>query len=84
MDNSKYLINVYWEPKRISGQQEVSIAGITQSIPSYTEGYYIASMPEIQILATGSTRTDAFNNLLTISASASNYGNPALSTFKTY
>jgi hypothetical protein len=84
MDNSKYLVNVYWEPKRSTGQQEVNVGGVTQSMPSYTEGYYVASMPEIQISATGSTRTDAFNSLLTLSATASNFGNPALGTHKKY
>ena len=84
MDNSKYLINVYWNPKRISGQQEVLIGGVTQSMPAYTDGYYVASMPEIQISATASDRATAFNNLLNIAATASNFGNPALSTDKKY
>ena len=68
----------------MTGQQEVLIGGVTQSMPSYTEGYYVASMPEIQISATGPDRTVAFNNLLIIASTASNFGNPALQTFKTY
>jgi len=84
MDNSKYLVNVYWQPKRATGQQLVLIAGVTQSIPSYTDGYYVASMPEILLAATASTRDDAYNNLITLAATASNSGNPALDTTKTW
>lgn len=77
MDNSKYLINVYWQPKRATGQQLVFASGVTYSVPTYTEGYYVASMPEINLSTTASDRATAFNDLLSLVATASNFGNVA-------
>lgn len=84
MNNDKYLVNISYVPKRINGQQSVSIAGVTQSIPSYSDEYFVASMPEVKISATGSSRSDALTNLEIIAGSASNTGNPPLSTFRTW
>lgn len=84
MDNSKYLININWVPKQMNGYQDISSGGVTYSVPSYTEGYYVASMPEVKIAATASTRGDALNNLITLSLSTDSPGNPPLSTFRTY
>ena len=77
MNNPKYLVNIYYYPKQVSGQQLVSIAGVTQSLPTYSGNYFVATMPEVKILATGSTYADALDNLLII-ATASTTPSPAL------
>lgn len=70
MTNPKYLVNISWSMPHVSGMTAVSISGVTQSLPTYSGGYYVASMPEVKIVATGSTYETALSNLLLI-ASAS-------------
>ena len=86
MENPKYLVNIYHEPRRVQGQQLVSISGVTQSVPTYTSEYFVASMPEMKISATGSSYGDALTNLLAIAtASTTVYpGTPPLSYTKTW
>jgi len=66
----KYLVNVSYVPSHVNGQQEVNINGVTQSMPSYSSEYWIASAPEIKLTATGSSQVGAFNNLIDL-------GNPS-------
>jgi len=73
MTNPQYLVNISWYPVRATGQAAVYYGGVTSSVPTYSGGYYIASMPELRgISSTGSTYADALNNLLLV-ASASLY-----------
>jgi hypothetical protein len=78
----RYLVNISHQPSYAKGQELVNIAGVTQSIPTYTDTFYVASMPEIKIAATGSSYEEALDNLL-IAASASN-GNEPLSDIRTF
>lgn len=79
----RYLVNISHQPAYAIGQELVNIAGITQSIPTYSNTFYVASMPEIRIAATGSSYTEALDNLL-IAASASNTGIEPLSGIRTF
>jgi hypothetical protein len=78
----RYLVNISHQPAYAKGQELVNIGGVTQSIPTYTDTFYVASMPEIKIAATGSSYEEALDNLL-IAASASS-GNEPLSDIRTF
>ena len=79
----KYYINISYVPSRPNGQQLVNIGGVTQSMPTYSSEFWVANMPEAKVVATGSSQTDAFNNLL-IAASGSNTGNEPYSNVRTW
>lgn len=88
MDYPKYNINLSYQPSVVSGQNYVIVGGVTQSYTTtaYSSGYYIASMTEVKLYATGSTYETALANLL-ILATASSFptpGNPPLSNTKTW
>jgi len=70
MEYPKYLVNIAYYPSRPNGQQIVYLNGVTQSIPVFEAGYYLASMPELKIAASGSNYTTALGNLLTIATSS--------------
>jgi hypothetical protein len=74
MDNPKYLINISFVPMAPNGQQLVGISGVTYSMPTYSGEYFIASMPEVRISATGSSYTTALANLLLIATASTTYG----------
>ena len=86
MDYPKYQVNISYYPARTSGQQLVNIGGVTQSMPSYQEGYYLASMPEIKIAASGSSYPDALNNLLVIATASTTIdpGNGPYNSIRTW
>lgn len=70
MENPKYLVNIsYVHPYR-TGSIGVSQSGVWQTIPVYSTGIYLATMPEIRISATGSTYAGALTALLAVSANA--------------
>lgn len=71
MENPQYLVNIFYEPTHVSGQQLTSLNGVTYSVPTYTSGYFVATMPEVKIFATGSSYTDALTNLLNIATASS-------------
>lgn len=79
----KYYINVSYVPSRPNGQQLINIGGVTQSIPTYSSEFWVASMPEARVTATGSSQTDAFTNLLAAAAST-NTGNEPYSNVRTW
>lgn len=88
MDYPKYLINLSFQPSVASGQNYVLVGGVTQSYTTtaYSGNYYIASMPEVKLVATGSTYETALANLL-ILATASTFptpGNPPLNNIRTW
>jgi len=75
MDNPKYFVTISNVPSRTNGQQNVNIAGVTQSMNTYSGEYFVASMPELRITATGSSYTDALDNLLIIATASSTLNN---------
>jgi hypothetical protein len=86
MTNPTYQVNISYYPARATGRKSVNISGVTYSTLSYSDGYFIASMPEIQISATGTGYVDALNNLLLIATASStntNGQNP-LSSIRTW
>jgi hypothetical protein len=70
MEYPKYLVNISYYPSRPAGQQIVYLNGITQSMHTYDAGYYLASMPELKIAASGSNYTTALNNLLAVATAS--------------
>ena len=75
MTNPTYRVNISHYPARPIGQQLVNVSGVTSSVMAYADGYFIASMPELKISATGSGYVEALNNVLAI-ATASTTTNP--------
>jgi hypothetical protein len=86
MEYPKYLVNIAYYPSRVNGQSLVIVNGVTQSMPTYQEGYYLASMPEIKIVASGSSYTTALNNLLAIATASSTIdpGNGPYNSIRTW
>lgn len=86
MQNPTYLVTISYQPSRANGQQSVFIGGVTSSIPSYSSEYFLASMPELKIAATGSTYQTALQNLLNIATASSFYdsGNGPYNGIRTY
>ena len=80
MDNPKYLINISVVPARANGQELVSISGVTYSLPTYSGEFFVASMPEVRISATGSSYTQSLANLLLIATASTTQspGHPPL------
>jgi hypothetical protein len=74
MENPKYLVNIYYNPLEVSGQQKVLINGVTHSLPTYKGNFFVASMPEVKIFATGSTYQTALSNLLLIATASTTTG----------
>lgn len=66
MENPKYLVNIsYVHPYR-TGSIGVSQSGVWETLPVYSTGIYLATMPEIRISATGSTYAGALTALLSV------------------
>jgi hypothetical protein len=84
MKNNKYLVNISWTAPYRTGMTAVSISGVTHSLPIYSGGYYIATMPEVRISATGSTYESALNNLLIIASSSVNPGYLPINNTRTW
>jgi hypothetical protein len=79
MTNPKYLVNISWTPGGLSGQSLVNVGGVTYSMITRSDGYFVSSMPEIKLYASGSSYTDALTNLLLVaSASTDDGGYPPL------
>jgi hypothetical protein len=75
MDNPRYLVNIVYVPARHTGQQKITVNGVTQSMPTYSTEMFVASMPEIRIAASGSTYQTALSNLLLIATSSTTPSN---------
>lgn len=66
MTNPKYQVNIsYQEPFR-SGSTGATVSGTWVTYPVFSGGWYVASMPEVGILATGSTYETALDALIAI------------------
>jgi hypothetical protein len=84
MTNPTYQVNISYYPARVSGRQLVNTGGVTYSTLSYSDGYFIASMPELKITATGTGYVDALNNVLAIATASENPGYNPLSNIRTW
>ena len=68
MTNPKYTVNIYYSSPYRSGSIGATGAnGLWETTPLYSGGYFVASMPEVRISATGSTYADALTALLVVS-----------------
>jgi hypothetical protein len=86
MINPLYQVNISYYPSYVAGHTHSYIAGVTSSFPTYSSPYFVASMPEISMSATGSDYRSALDNLL-VSVTASNIQNtgyPPYSTIRTW
>ena len=70
MTDPKYFINISYVPSQVNGSQLQFLSGATVSLPTYSVDYFRASMPEVNITATGSSYTEALDNLLLIATSS--------------
>jgi hypothetical protein len=86
MEYPKYLVNISYYPARMSGQSLINLNGVTQSMPTYQEGYYMASMPEIKIAASGSNYETALSNLLAVATASTTIdpGNGPYNSIRTW
>lgn len=84
MTNPTYFVNISFVPSNVNGQQLVNIGGVTQSVPTYSDKFFVASMPEVKVSATGSSYTDALGNLLTSVSSVIDPGNGSLANIRFY
>jgi hypothetical protein len=86
MTNPTYQVNISYYPARATGRKFVNISGVTYSTLSYSDGYFVASMPEIKISATGPGYVEALDNLLLIATSSSTEtnGQNSLSSIRTW
>lgn len=75
MTDPKYFVNIVYVPVQRSGNQLVSISGVTQSVPVYTSDFFVASMPELTLAATGSSYVESLNNLLAKATASNVYNN---------
>lgn len=73
MTNPKYLVNIYYSnPIRTGSIGATGANGLWETTPLYSGGYFVASMPEIRISATGSTYNTALTALLAIATASNN------------
>lgn len=77
----KYNINISYVTSHVNGQQLINILGVTQSIPTQSGEFYVATIHELCVSATGSTHQIALTNVLN-AASASNTGQSPLSSIR--
>lgn len=64
MDNSKYTVVITYEQPFRTGSTGALSNGSWITSPVYSGGYYVASIPELRMLATGSTHLAALNTVL--------------------
>jgi hypothetical protein len=68
MTNPKYLVNIYYSnPYRSGSTGTMSANGLWETLPVTSGGYFVASMPEVRISATGSSYADALAAVLALS-----------------
>ena len=74
MTNPKYLVNIYYSnPVRTGSTGTYSASGLWETLPVYSDGYFVATMPEVKISATGSTYAGALTALLLIATASTTY-----------
>lgn len=78
MTNPTYDVHISWIPKTLNTSTNVSIAtGVTVSIPTYNNGYFVATMRDLNISGTGVDYRSALDAVLVI-ATASSTSDPGL------
>jgi hypothetical protein len=70
MLDPKYLVTITHQPSYAIGQFLTYSGGVTFSMRSYSTPLYIASMPEVLLLATGSSYTEALSKLLIVATAS--------------
>ena len=83
MTNPQYSVNIYYSNPVRTGSTGASVSGVWQTYPVMVGGWYVASMPEVSLVATGSTYVAALNSLLA-AATASTGNDAAQGPFKNY
>lgn len=75
MENPKYLVNIsYINPYRTGSTGATNAnTGLWETLPVYSTGIYLATMPEIRISATGSTYAGALTALLAVATASTTY-----------
>jgi len=73
MTNPRYLVNIYYQEPVRSGSIGASVSGVWETYPTFTGGWYVATMPEIGIFATGTSYVNALNLLITIATASTTY-----------
>jgi len=84
MNNPKYAITITHFPLHKIGSEFVNNGSGTYSVGKYTGNYFVASMHEANISATGSTYTDALDNLLILSNDVDYLGIPPLNNTRNW
>jgi hypothetical protein len=74
MTNPQYLVNInYSNPYRSGSIGTMSASGLWETLPVTSGGWFVATMPEIRISATGSTYAGALSALLAIATASTTY-----------
>lgn len=74
MTNPQYLVNIHYSnPYRSGSIGTMSASGLWETLPVTSGGWFVATMPEIRISATGSTYADALSALLAIATASTTY-----------
>ena len=72
MTNPQYLVNIYYSnPVRTGSTGATGPSGLWEVTPVYSGGWFVATMPEVSIYATGSSYANALTALLSVAANAS-------------
>jgi len=71
MTNPKYLVNIYYSNPIRTGSTGATVSGVWETFPVMTGGWFVATMPEVSISATGSSYANALTALLAVAANAS-------------
>lgn len=66
MTNPQYLVNIYYSNPVRTGSTGISQSGVWQTYPVMSGGWFVATMPEVAISATGSSYGAALTALLAI------------------
>lgn len=70
MQNPRYSVFITSVPPQPNGVIIYNQGGVTYSMPSYTDEIFRATMPEINISATGSSYGEALTNVLNIATAS--------------
>ncbi len=73
MTNPKYLVNIYYQGEVRTGSIGASVSGTWITTPTFSGGWYVATMPEVGLYATGSSYVNALNALITVATSSNIY-----------
>lgn len=72
MTNPTQHVYIVWEPQRV--------VPTNTGARGTTGGYFVATMPELNLYATGGSHSGALNNLMTLVAAAPENSNPAINS----